>query len=36
MGCYSMSGELLQINLFGACTVSSADAGSFVVTGAMH
>ncbi|WP_248313014.1 hypothetical protein [Bosea sp. F3-2] len=36
MGRYVMLGELLTINLFGACTVSSAEAGGFVVSGAKH
>ncbi|CAM5193360.1 TolB amino-terminal domain-containing protein OS=Bosea thiooxidans OX=53254 GN=SAMN05660750_05020 PE=4 SV=1 [Bosea thiooxidans] len=31
-----MQGELLQINLFGACAVSSTVSGGFVVSGAKH
>lgn len=36
MGHCVMPGELLQINLFGACVVSSTVDGGFVVTGAKH
>lgn len=36
MGHCVMTRELLQISLFGACAVSSTEAGGFVVTGAKH
>ncbi len=33
---HAMTAKLLEINLFGACSVTSAEPGAFAITGAKH